>query len=115
MSELTKFKVFDDKTLEDVFRDIYNNSKDKSSQLYGLIYDLKPMIKNIGDAAMLVPIIKEYMEVSVKNDEHLIKLANIVQKLVVGESKESEDKIISDEEKRQLLQEAEEIYKEVLK
>ncbi len=114
MSELTKFKVFDDKTLEDIFRDIYNNSKDKSDQLYTLIQDLKPMIKNIGDAAMLVPIIKEYMEVSVKNDDHLVKLAGIVQKLIVGEVGGDRGEGISDEEKRQLLREAEEIYKEVL-
>ena len=54
-----EIQVFDGKTLADLFKEIYTNSIDKREKIHGLIEDLRPFIKNIGDAAMLVPIIKE--------------------------------------------------------
>ena len=77
----TDKEIFKGKTLSDLFEEIYSNSKETKSQVKGLIGELKPLIENVGDATLLVPMIKEYMEIGVKNDEHLIKLATIVQRL----------------------------------
>jgi len=90
-------------------RDIYHNSKKKDRQIQGLIKELQPLIKNVGDATVLVPMIKDYLEVSVKNDDALIKLAAVVQRLVSASMKESDDGEfgLSDEERRQLLEDAE--------
>ena len=74
-------EIFKGKTLSDLFSEIYDNSKETKSQVKGLIGELKPLIENVGDATLLVPMIKEYMEIGVKNDEHLIKLAQVVQRL----------------------------------
>lgn len=74
-------EIFKGKTLSDLFSEIYDNSKNTQSQVKGLIGELKPLIENIGDATLLVPMIKEYMEIGVKNDEHLIKLAQVIQRL----------------------------------
>lgn len=77
----TDKEIFKGKTLSDLFEEIYSNSKETKSQVKGLIGELKPLIENVGDATLLVPMIKEYMEIGVKNDEHLIKLAQVIQRL----------------------------------
>ena len=74
-------EIFNGKTLSDLFAEIHDNSSNTRTQVKGLIGELKPLIENIGDATLIVPMIKEYMEIGVKNDEHLIKLATIVQRL----------------------------------
>ena len=74
-------EIFKGKTWSDLFGEIYDNSKETKAQVKGLIGELKPLIENIGDATLLVPMIKEYMEIGVKNDEHLIKLAQVIQRL----------------------------------
>jgi hypothetical protein len=94
-------------------KDIYSNSSKKDRQINMLIGELRPLIKNIGDATVIVPLIKEYLEVGVKNDEHLVKLAAVVQRLVSTSTRVQSDTgqswILSDEEKKQLLGELDEI------
>lgn len=77
----TDKEIFKGKSLSDLFSEIYDNSKETKGQIKGLIGELKPLIENIGDATLLVPMIKEYLEIGVKNDEHLIKLAQVIQRL----------------------------------
>ena len=74
-----------------------------------MIQELQPLVKNIGDATVIVPLIKDYLEVSVKNDDALVKLAAIVQRLVSVSSKDEDGNEfgISDDERRRLLEEAE--------
>ena len=74
-------EIFKGKTLSDLFGEIYDNSKETKGQVKGLIGELKPLIENIGDATLIVPMIKEYMEIGVKNDDALVKLANIIQRM----------------------------------
>lgn len=80
-------EIFKGKTLSDLFGEIYDNSKETKSQVKGLIGELKPLIENIGDATLLVPMIKEYMEIGVKNDDALIKLATIIQRIENAQAK----------------------------
>ena len=105
----TDFELFKGTTLSDLMKDIYHNSKKKSRQIDGLIQELQPLVKNVGDAAVIVPMIKEYLEVSVKNDDALVKLAAVVQRLLSAGSREegSSEFMLSDEERNRLLQEAE--------
>lgn len=104
------FELFKGTTFSDLMRDIYHNSKKKSRQIDGLIQDLKPFVKNAGDATVIVPIIKDYLEVSVKNDDALVKLAAVVQRIVSANSKADEggEFGLSDEERSRLLEQAEE-------
>jgi hypothetical protein len=97
--------IFGDKKLKDLFQEIYNNQKKKEKQISSLIDELKPMIESIGDATLVVPLLKEYLEIGVKNDEQLIKMATIVQSCVSNNnSGGSGDGFgISDAEKAQLL------------
>lgn len=77
-------ELFDGKNLSDLFKEIYDNSTAKRQQIKELIASLAPLVEGIGDATLLVPLIKEYLEIGVKNDEQLIKLAQIVQRLDTG-------------------------------
>jgi hypothetical protein len=78
--------------------------KRKETQITGLISELKPLINDIGDATLIVPLIKEYMEIGVRNDEQLIKMATIIQRALNNSS--SEDSYgITEDEKAQLMEE----------
>ena len=97
-------EIFGSKKFSDLLKDIYENQKKKDRQINLLIADLKPLITNISDAALLVPVIKDYMEVSVKNDEHLVKLAAVIQRMV-SKTTEEGSSFLTDEEKDALLKE----------
>ena len=97
--------IFKDKKFSDLLEEIYTNSRTKEKQIAALISELKPLISDIGDAVLVVPLIKEYMEIGVKNDEQLIKMATIVQRALNNTASEEGGLGISDAEKQQLLEE----------
>lgn len=96
-------KIFGNKSFSDILKNIYDNSKEKEKQIKDLISGLKPLITNTQSALMIVPLIKEYLDVSVKNDDSLIKMASIIQRAMVNSGNGSEDFTLSDSEKEQLL------------
>ena len=104
MSHLDK-KIFGKKSYSDLLKEIYDNQKKKEGQITALISELKPLISDIGDATMIVPLIKEYMELGIKNDEALIKVATIFQRIFANEGNEDNGLGISEEEKEHLLSE----------
>ena len=94
--------IFGKKKFSDVLEEIYNNQQKKDKQVTALINELKPLISDIGDATLVVPLIKEYMEISVKNDDILIKMAALAQRAMATVTSDGA-LTISDEEKEQLL------------
>ena len=94
--------IFGKKKFSDVLEEIYNNQKKKDQQVTALINELKPLISDIGDATLVVPLIKEYMEISVKNDDILIKMAALAQRAMATVTSDG-SLTITDEEKDQLL------------
>ena len=111
----SEFELFKGTSFSDLMRDIYHNSKKKSRQIDSLIQELQPLIKNAGDATVIVPLIKDYLEVSVKNDDALVKLAGIVQRLISVSARDEEGNEygMTDEERRRLIEEAEEEVKKI--
>ena len=103
--------IFDDKSFSDLLKEIHKNQSKKSKQLASLIAEVRPLITNLGDATVVVPLIKEYMEISVKNDDQLIKMAAIVQRLSTGTSTTGDGGMLTEEEIQQLQDVAEEISK----
>ena len=103
------FELFKGTNFSDLMRDVYHNSKKKSRQIDTLIKNLEPMIKNVGDATVIVPLIKEYLDVSVKNDDALVKLAAVVQRLISSTNKDDDGNEfgLSEDERTRLLEEAE--------
>ena len=109
-------KLFKDKSFSDIMSDIYSNQKKKDRQIKLLIAQLEPMVKNLNDAAVVVPLIKEYLDISVKNDDALSKLAAIVQRMMKdSNSGEAGGMMLSDEEKRQLMEAIDEVEKDLPK
>ena len=107
--------LFDDKSFSDLLKEIHGNQKKKAKQLASLIAELKPLVQSLGDATVVVPLIKEYMEISVKNDDQLIKMAAIVQRLSTGTALSGDGGLLTAEEMDQLMDVAEEIAKTVEK
>jgi len=98
------FEVFEGKSLSDLFKDIYENTEKNRTQLDVLMKEVVGFIK-VGDTAVqIIPMLKEYLEINVKNDEQLVKIAAIVQRLASSDSKGAEAEFgLSEEEKEQLL------------
>ena len=101
----TEYELFKGKSLSSLFEDIYNNSKHNKHQLEVLVKEVTSFIKDGDMAVQLIPMIKEYLEINVKNDEQLVKLAGIVQRIIANENKGGSEAEfgLSDREKEQLL------------
>ena len=99
------FEVFEGKTLSDVFKDIYDNSNKNKTQLEVLMKEVVGFIKDGDTAVQIIPMLKEYLEINVKNDEQLVKLATIVQRMATAGNKGDDDDnfMLSDREKEQLM------------
>lgn len=96
--------VFDNKTLADVFKDIYKNTESKREQINTFILKLTQLIKTPEDASVIAPVIKDFMEVNVKNDEHIVRVAQIAQRAMsIGAKATSSTDLLTEEEKQQLL------------
>ncbi len=99
-----EYIIFDDKTLSDVFRDIYKNTESKREQINTFVTKLVRQIRTPEDAAVISPIIKEFMEVNVRNDEHIVRIAQIAQREIdIGTKTVGSTELLTEEEKQQLL------------
>ena len=108
-------KIFGQKTFSDILKNIYDNSKEKEKQLKDLISGLKPLISDTQSALMVVPLIKEYLDVSVKNDDSLIKMAGIIQRAMANSGGNGDGDFLSEAELEQLRGEVQKIDSEVSK
>ena len=109
------FEVFEGKSLSDIFKDIYDNSNKNKQQLEVLMKEVVGFIKDGDTAVQIIPMLKEYLEINVKNDEQLVKLATICQRIATQQkSSNSDDEFgITDKEKEQLLASIQEVSNEV--
>ena len=99
------YEIFEGKSLSGLFKDIYENTKTNKTQLEVLMKEVVGFIKDGDTAVQIIPMLKEYLEINVKNDDQLVKVAAIVQRIIAAESKGgSEDEFgLSDKEKEQLM------------
>ena len=105
-----EFELFKGTNFSDLMRDVYHNSKKKDKQIKLLIAQLEPLVTNINDATVVVPLIKEYMDVSVRNDDQIVKLAAIVQRMMKDANSEDGGGLgLTEDEKKQLMANAEAI------
>jgi len=108
-------KIFDGKSFSDLLKNIYDNSSKKEKQIKDLISSLKPMVVDTQSALMVVPLIKEYLDVSVKNDDSLIKIAGIVQRAIANSKGGGDDTFLSEAELEQIRGEVQKIGEDVNK
>ena len=97
-------EIFKGKTFQDLTKDIYDNTVNKKKQIDLLISEIHGFITTIDDVVLVAPIIREYMEVAVKNDEHLVKLAGVLQRIISKSRGDSDETmLLSDAEKEELM------------
>ena len=104
--------LFGKKTFADLLKEIHTNSSNKEREIRALIDNLKPFINSAGDAVIIVPLIKDYLDVSVKIDDLLIKMAGIVQR-AMNSNQGSDELLLSDSDKEMLFQSMNELDAQV--
>jgi hypothetical protein len=105
--------LFGKKTFADLLKEIHTNSSNKERQIKEMVEQLKPYINSAGDAVIIVPLIKDYLDVSVKNDDLLIKMAGIVQRSMSVKNGEDEG-FLSDKDKEQLFMSIQQLNDQVI-
>lgn len=109
-----EFEIFKGKSFKDLCKDIYSNQLNRKAQIEQLINDLRKMCTKIDDAPLIIPFIKDYINAANVNDEHLIRLAAIIQKLIIADE---QTKIagggmgLSEEERKHIMEELDSITK----
>lgn len=104
------FEIFKGKSFSSLLKDIYENQQSKKKNISGLIEELRKLIRNAQDATQIAPIITQLISVSVSNDDHLVKMATIAQRLILAQGKSlGEDGWMSDDERKALLDEVEDV------
>ncbi len=100
----TDFELFKGKNLSDLFKDIYTNQVTKKNKISEQIEFVKGMIKTGGDLSAVGHVLTDLIEASIKNDDQLVRLASVVQKIITAEKKgESDGGLLTEQEKQQLL------------
>ena len=98
------FNIFDGKNFSDLSKEIYDNSKLKKTQLDLLIQEVHGYIQGIEDIALVGPIIKELFDASIKNDDTLLKLATVIQRIMNKQADAVDDtSLLSEDEKEELM------------
>jgi len=114
--QATDFVLFGEKKLSDLFQEIYTNQRSKKQKIGDLIEEFKKSIRHAGDIAEIGPVIKDLVKFSVENDDLLIRLATIAQRIIASESKgPSDDGFLSEAERAQLLDEVRSVADEMEK
>ena len=97
-------EIFEGKTFQDLTKDIYENTTKRKTQIDLLISEIHGFITTIDDVVLVAPIIKEYMDTAVRNDEHLVKLAGVLQRIISkSNGAGDESMLLSDSEKDELM------------
>jgi hypothetical protein len=110
----TDFELFPGKNLSGLFEDIYNNQINKKKHISEVIAELRKMVRHAGDMGVLGPIIKDLIDTSVRNDDQLVKLATIAQRIIASNQKsEGETGFLTDAEREQLLSEIEQVQDDI--
>jgi hypothetical protein len=106
MANFDDITLFGSTSLSDIFKQIHRNNKDTDKQINDLIDTLKPLASsNAGSAVMLMPTVKDLIDVNVKNNEQLIKMAGIAQRAATAGASNNPNDFFDPSEIQQLIEE----------
>lgn len=97
------FELFDGKTLGDLFKDVYTNQVSHKTELSDVVRTISRMIVRPEDAAILGPVLQQFMDTSIKNDENLIKMLNIAQRLISATTKTNDSGVMLSEAEKEAI------------
>lgn len=109
--------AFGETSLGDILEEAHNRSQEQKEIVERLVDQLSDLMESEEDAVALVPLIKEYLEINVQNNEQLVKIAQVIQRMYNASIKQSGDDGgggvgFTDEEKEELRGIAEEMGEE---
>jgi len=109
-NDFSNIEIFEGKTYDQLLKKIHDNSEEKSEQINKLIKHVVKIMSDsksgANDAILLMPLITECMDVSVRNDDMLIKLATVVQRFVksgLGAESDSSPGGLTAEERAEII------------
>ena len=103
------YEIYKGKGLSDLFKKIDDNQARNKIQIESLIQEMMLYIKDPQSAQTLFPMISDFMESNIRNDELLVKLGAVVQRVMQTENKSMDGEFgLSDTEKEQILGKIEE-------
>lgn len=114
--DLSEFEIYKGKTFASLCKDIITNQNKKRDQLDILIDELRGFVKTANDAYTIIPCIRDYFDIGVKNDEQLVKLAMVIQRIICKSGSDTDDSgslSLTDEERKQLMEEVDSVKKAV--
>jgi hypothetical protein len=94
-NDFSNIEIFEGKTYDKLLKQIHDNSEEKSVQLKKIVQSITKILSesNAGpsEAVLLMPLITECMDVSIRNDDMLIKLAGIIQRIIKANNSSESD------------------------
>ena len=110
-------EIFKGKNFQDILEEIHTQAVKKRESIEKLTGTVAAMVKKPNDAAVLVPVWRDLIDIGIKNDEHLIKIATIVQRLMTADGAAnvgaSGDWVLTQDDRDKLLKEAKEFTADV--
>lgn len=109
-------EIFKGKTFSDLCKDIYINSQNTRNQIDVLISEVRQHVTDVNSALTLIPLIKEFLDVTVKNDDQLVKLAAIVQRIVTKPASTDDGGFqLTESERKQLMAEVNNVNSQTMR
>lgn len=109
-------ELFKGMKFSNLVEEIVDNSRSKRTQIDVLISDLRTFIKGPNEALTMAPLIREYIDVGVKNDDQLVKLSAVMQRIMTAKSEATGESSLSggltEDERKQLQEEIDNLKKE---
>lgn len=113
--ELEK-EIFKGKTVSNLVEEVYNKHKSQDGLIKQEISRLVDMIESPGDAIVIVPLLKGFMDSSLKNDEVLMKILTLFQKAEEKKKETGQDSgVLTEKDIEQLFSEVTDIKGKTLK
>lgn len=109
--------LFKSTSLSDLFEYVYKTSKTKNRELQALLRTVSEMITTPDTAAALMPLFAEVMSTGVRNDEQIVKLSTIAQRLIAAENKTTPEgetiyQLLDEDMKKELLERADRLVED---
>jgi len=90
LERLRESEIFDGKTLEDVFRDIYDRSTEDRDEAMIAFREFKHMVSDKEDLFLLGDKPSQYLKIAQESTDNLIKMVAAVQKLMAADETKTE-------------------------
>lgn len=108
-------EIFSGVTLGDVLQDMYVESKQKRKQILDIVETYSSLVSSPSDAINIGPVITSLLEVAVRNDDQVAKIATIAQRLIAASYRatgaaDDDGFILSESERAQLMAAAKEEF-----